>query len=130
MPVGHDLAEVGEDATAGEGAVGRDVERGEAPPSALGDNQRGAIRGDDRAVGELEALGGGADRAVGGDERERGGAGLVVQEVGAEVADVGAAGGVDDHVVGVRGGDGREVGDLGEPVAFEAQQLAVPHRDD
>ena len=51
-------------------------------------------------------------------------------EVEAEVPDVRAARRVDDHVVAVPGRVLREVGDLGEPVGIEPQQLPVVHRDD
>ena len=51
-------------------------------------------------------------------------------EVEAEVADVGAAEGVDDHVVAVERGDARQVGVLDEARRLEAQEPLVEHRDD
>ena len=124
--------EVGEDAAARQRAVGGHVERRQPPPARLRHDQRAPVRRDDRAVRELEAVRRLAHLAVLGDERERRRAHPAVgEDVRAEVADVGAAPRVDDHVVAVPRRHRRQVGDLLQPAGRDvAHQLAVRHRDD
>jgi hypothetical protein len=125
------LTEIGEHPPVGQAAVATDGEGREPPAHGLAHDQGGAIGGDDRSVGEVEALGCGLNAAVGLHQRDRRRSrrGPVV-EVEAEVADVGAALPVDDHVVAVEGGHAGQVGVVDQPAArLEAQQLAVGHRD-
>ena len=119
------------DPAIGQRAVVRDRERGEARAERLGDDQR-AVVGDDRAVGEPQVLGRDARAAVGVDPHERGRLRLAAaHQVEAEVARVGAALAVDDHVVEVAGGELGDVGVLGDgAVGGAAQHAPVLHRDD
>ena len=57
-------------------------------------------------------------------------AGRARVEVEPEVADVGAAAGVDHHVVAVERGDAAEVGVHDQSVVLEAQHPAIEHRHD
>ena len=111
--------------------VGADVERLIGAAEALADDEGAAVGGDHGAVRELQATGGDLDGAVGSDQREIGftevGAGV---EVEPEVADVGVAGGVDDHVVAQAAGDAGQVGVLDERPAVVAEELLVLHRHD
>ena len=52
------------------------------------------------------------------------------RQVESHVADISAALAIDQHVVAVRGGVLRKVRVLLDPMAVEAQQLALAHRDD
>jgi len=127
----HLLVERRPGAAAGEPTAGRDSEGRQPVRERLGDDERAAVRGDDRAVREGEVVGRGLDAAVGMHEREHGGperlAGLVVV---AEVADVGSTRGVDDHVVAVEGGEAGEIGVHDETAALETEEPPVHHRDD
>ena len=107
--------------TRAERPVRRDVERRDSVAERLVDDQRAAVRRDDRAIGESEVLGGHARRPVRIDAYEGCGAERgAAHEVEAEVADVGAALGVDDHVVDVPGRHRGQVGVLDQLAAFEA----------
>ena len=110
----------------------------------LGEDHRAAVGRDDRPVGELEVVGRHAHRAVGVDAGQLGAVAArfaqrsldtvlahELEEVEAEVADVGPALAVDDHVVDVEGGDLGQVGVLDEgAVGLEPQELAVEHGHD
>ena len=61
----------GPDAAVRQAAVGRDVERRQLAGEGLGDDQGGIVGCDDHAVGELDAVGHLANRAVGGDQRDK-----------------------------------------------------------
>ena len=91
-------------------AVGGDVEGGEAAGEGLGDDQRGVVGRDDHAVGELDAVGDLAGRAVrcdqGDDARLRR---LAGPEVEAQAVEVDVAAAVDDDLVPAVAGDAAQV---------------------
>jgi hypothetical protein len=60
----------GPDAAVRQAAVGADVERGEGSGKGLGDDERGAVRRDDHAVGERDPFCDPTDGAVGRDQRD------------------------------------------------------------
>jgi hypothetical protein len=109
---------------------GGDVEGGQPPAEGLRDDEHVAEQ--HHAVGEEQVVGDGLRGAVGVDAGHgRPGDRVAGHEVEAEVADVGAAPVVDDHVVEVLGDEPRQVGVLDQrPVVLAAQDAVVTHRDD
>ena len=130
--VGRHAGEVGPDPPMGERAVVLDGERRVAVAHRLAHDERRAVRRDHRAVREGQVLGRQRHRAVEVHPHEVGGGRLAAgHEVEAGVADVGAALGVDDHVVGeaaavLAEGRDRGHGAVGAPGAGASGPSATP----
>ena len=129
--VGHVGPQVGPHPGVGQRAVAVHGVRRQALAERLGHHQGVAAVGDDHAVGEQELLDHHPGLTVGLDADEAGAGGLGTGvDVEAEVADVGPAVVVDDHVVAVEGGQLGEVGDVVHAVGVESHELALDHGDE
>src|SRR5918995_1101489 len=107
--VGDSVAEVGPHPPVREAALVRDVERREAFPVGVGDDQGRAVRGHVHAVGEGDVIGHLATRAIWGDQRHSSWGELRAgHHVEAGAVDVGVATIVHDQLVPRRG-----IGDAG-----------------
>ena len=117
-------------AAVGERSVGVHVERGQARGHGLGDDQRLAVGCDHHAVGKREIVSRNAGIAVGRDEDQAGVRSLVAtaEEIEAEMANVGPALRVHDHVVAVEGGQPAHAGRL-RPSGRTAGRLQTPPID-
>ena len=103
-------------------AVGGDIECAQTAAEAFADNQRRAVGGDDGTVWKHHIVIFDVDTAVriNANELRRAGFAALVQ-IEAEVAHVGAALGVDDHVVAVPAGVAAEVGMQSQARAVETE---------
>src|SRR5262249_3956808 len=92
-------AKIGPYATVGEAAVGADVEGAELAGKRFGDDERAVIGRDDHTVGEGNAVGDLACRAIGRDQRDDARAEVFLAAGEGDAVQVDVAGGVDDDLV-------------------------------
>ena len=88
-------------------AIGRDVIFGEARAIHLGDDQPAVVGRDRNAVGKPQSVGDDSGRAVGHHQEDAADSPPISRrgQIEAEIADIGAAEAVDDHVINRAGRD-------------------------